>query len=225
MTKRMTKLKEQIDKNKLYSVEEAIQLVKKLSNVKFDESVEAHIRTGIDPKKGDQIIRGSVSLPHGTGKTVKIAVFAEGEKAKEAKDAGADLIGGEDLVADIKKSEKTEFDVAIASPDMMPKIAQIAKILGTRGLMPSPKNETVTPNIKQAVTELKKGKVTFKNDETSNVHVVIGKASFDENKLIDNFNAFFEALKKIKPASVKGDYIKSVTITSTMGPGIKVDIK
>lgn len=221
----MTKLKEQIDKTKSYSVEEAMALVKKLSNVKFDETIEAHIKTGIDPKKGDQIIRGTVSLPHGTGKTVKIAVFTEGPKAKEAKDAGADIVGGEDLVAEIKKTEKTDFDVAIASPDMMPKIAQIAKILGTRGLMPSPKNETVTPNIKQAVTELKKGKITFKNDETSNVHVVLGKASFDEKNLIENFNAFFEALKKIKPSSAKGDYIKSVTVTSTMGPGIKVDVK
>ena len=218
----MDKLSKQIDKDKLYNAEEAIGLLKKLSNVKFDESVEVHVRTGIDPKKGDQIIRGSVSLPHGSGKTVKIAVFTENEK--EAKDAGADIVGGEDLIADIKKTEKTDFDIAIATPDMMPKIAQIAKVLGTRGLMPSPKNDTVTPNVKKAIEELKKGKVAFKNDETSNVHVIIGKISFDEKKLVENYNSFYTALKKAKPASTKGEYIKTITITSTMGPGIKLEI-
>jgi large subunit ribosomal protein L1 len=225
MTKRLIKLNKQIEKDKLYQAEEAIALVKKLSTVKFDESVEIHIRTRIDPKRSEQLVRGSVSLPHGTGKTIKIAVFAEGEKEKEAKDAGADITGGQDLIDKIKKTEKTDFDIALATPDMMPKIAVIAKTLGTRGLMPSPKNETVTTNIKKGIEDLKKGKVTFKNDETANIHVIIGKVSFDDKKLIENFDAFIEALQKSKPSSVKAEFIRSVTITSSMGPGIKVDVK
>lgn len=224
----MTK-KEQVkiewDKLKAYPIEEALELAKKLSKTKFDASVEVHFRLGIDPKKGDQQIRTAVSLPHGTGKTVKVAAFVSPDKEKEVKAAGADIVGGDDLIAEIKKTEKTDFQVAVAEPAMMKNLAQIAKILGTRGLMPSPKNETVTPNPAQAVAELKKGKVSFKNDDTGNVHVVIGKISFDINKLIENFNTILESVKKAKPVKSKGVYIKNISISSSMGPGLKVSTR
>src|SRR3989339_438008 len=177
-----------------------------------DASVEVHMRLGIDPRKGEQQIRTAVSLPHGTGKTVKVAAFVSPEKIKEVKEAGADIVGGEELIAEIKNTEKTDFEVAVAEPAMMKNLSQIAKILGTRGLMPSPKNETVTPNPAKAVAELKNG----------NVHVAIGKVSFDPVKLTENFDTIIETIKKIKPAKVKGIYIHSITITSSMGPGIKV---
>ena len=221
----MTKKEEQKidwDKLKAYPIEEALELNKKLSKTKFDASVEVHFRLGIDPKKGDQQIRTAVSLPHGTGKTIKVAAFVSADKEKAVKAAGADIVGGDDLIAEIKKTEKTDFQVAVAEPAMMKNLAQIAKILGTRGLMPSPKNETVTPDPAKAVAELKKGKVSFKNDDTGNVHVVIGKISFDANKLLDNFNTVLETVKKVKPAKSKGVYIKNIAITSSMGPGIKV---
>jgi large subunit ribosomal protein L1 len=218
------KTTQDFDKTKSYSVEEAIELTKKLSKTKFDASVEAHIRLGIDPKKGDQQVRSAVSLPHGTGKTVKVAAFVTPEKEKEVKAAGADYVGGDELIAEIKKTEKTDFQVAVAEPAIMKNLAQIAKILGTRGLMPSPKNETVTPDPAKAVTELKKGKVSFRNDDTGNIHVAIGKVSFDSKKLIENFEAILEAVKKAKPSSAKGTYIKNISISSTMGPGVKVII-
>ncbi len=227
----MTKGKEEknskieFNKTKTYSIEEAIKLTKKLSKTKFDASVEVHFRLGIDPKKGDQQIRGAVNLPHGTGKTIKVAAFVSPDKEKEVKKAGADYVGGEDLIAEIKKTEKTDFQVAVAEPAMMKYLAQIAKILGTRGLMPSPKNDTVTPNPAKAVTELKKGKISFKNDDTANLHAVIGKVSFDDQKLIENFKTFLEAIKKTKPAGAKGTYIKNISISSSMGPGIKVEIE
>jgi len=222
----MTQKKEQIDfdKTKTYSPEEAIELTKKLSKTKFDASVEVHFHLGIDPKKGDQQVRTAVSLPHGTGKTIKVAAFVTPEKIKEVEKAGAEFIGGDDLIAEIKKTEKTDFQVAVAEPSMMKNLSQIAKILGTRGLMPSPKNETVTPNPAKAVAELKKGKVSFKNDDTGNLHVIIGKVSFATDKLIENFNVLLEAIKKAKPASSKGTYIKNITLSSSMGPGIKVNI-
>jgi len=212
------------DKTKSYSIEEAIDLVKKLSKIKFDASVEAHFRLGIDNKKGEQQIRTTVALPYGTGKTIKIAAFVAPEHEKETKEARADYVGGDELIAEIKKTEKTDFQVAIAEPSIMKKLAQIAKILGTRGLMPSPKNDTVTNNPAKTVRELKKGKVSFKNDDTGNVHVAIGKVSFDKQQLAENFQALLQAIKKVKPASSKGLYIKNVSINSTMGQGIKIQI-
>lgn len=215
-------VKYNFDKNKSYDITEAIALVKKNSKTKFDASVEVHFRLGIDPKKGDQQIRGAVSLPHGTGKEVRVAAFVSAANEKACKEAGADLVGGEDLIAEIKKTEKTDFQVAVAEVDMMKNLAQIAKILGTRGLMPSPKNETVTNNPAKAVMELKKGKISFKNDDTSNLHAVIGKVSFDDQKLIENFQAFLETVKKAKPSTSKGLYVKNITLSSSMGPGVKV---
>ncbi len=220
--KRYNELAKLVDRTKTYSVEEAVALVKKTSTTKFDGSVEVHVRLGIDPKKSDQQVRSTVSLPHGTGKTKKIAVFTGGDKEKEATDAGADIVGGEELIGEIAKSGKIDFDVAIATPDMMPKLAKVAKILGPRGLMPSPKNDTVTTNLTKTIEELKKGKVAFKTDDTANVHQIVGKASFSEAQLIENLTAFMDALKRNKPSSSKGVFIKSVTLTSTMGPGIKV---
>jgi large subunit ribosomal protein L1 len=210
------------DKNKAYSIEEALEIVKKLTKTKFDASVEVHFRLGINTKKGDQQVRGAVSLPNGTGKSVKVAAFVSPENEAAVKAAGADFVGGEEMIAEIKKTEKTDFQVAVAEPAMMKNLAAIAKILGTRGLMPSPKNETVTPNPAKAVSELKKGKVSLKNDDTGNVHVAIGKASFETNKLAQNFEALLEAIRKAKPATSKGIYIKKVYISSTMGPGIKI---
>ena len=211
------------DKLKSYEAEAAINLTKKLSKTKFDASVEAHFRLGINPKKGEQQVRSAVSLPHGSGKTIKVAAFVTPDKEKEVKKAGADYVGGEDLIAKIKKTEKTDFQVAIAEPAMMKSLAKIAKILGTRGLMPSPKNETVTSDPAKAAIELKKGKVSFKNDDTGNVHVVIGKASFDSKKLLENYETLLRAVKKARPASAKGIYIKNISISSSMGPGIKVN--
>jgi len=210
------------DKSQIYEPKHAIELTKKLSKTKFDASVEAHFRLGIDAKKGDQQVRAAVALPHGTGKTVKVAAFVTPEKEKEVKVAGADYVGGEDLIAEIKKTEKTDFQVAVAEPAMMKNLSKIAKILGTRGLMPSPKNDTVTQNPAKAVAELKKGKVSFKNDDTGNIHVAIGKVSFDSKKLLENYQTLLEAVKKAKPASSKGTYIKNISISSSMGPGISV---
>lgn len=210
------------DKSRAYPIAQAIELTKKLSKTKFDASVEIHFRLGIDTKKGEQQVRVAVSLPHGTGKTIKVAAFVTPAKEKEVKAAGADYVGGEDLINDIKKSEKTDFQVAVAEPALMKNLALIAKILGTRGLMPSPKNETVTPNPAKAVLELKKGKVSLKNDDTGNIHVTVGKISFATDKLTENFEALLDAVGKAKPATAKGIYLKNVTISSTMGPGIKI---
>ena len=222
--KRFKDAKSKFEKEKVYSAEQAIKLVKETSTVKFDASVEVHANLGIDPKKGDQIVRDSVVLPHGTGKTVKVAAFVSDDKAKDAKEAGADLIGGEELIEKIKKDSKTDFDIAVTTPDMMPKLAAIAKILGQKGLMPNPKTGTIGPDVKKMITELKTGKVSYKNDATSNVHLLIGKVSFDEKNLLKNFNTFLDSLKKAKPQSVKGTYIKSMHLSSSMGPGIKVEI-
>jgi large subunit ribosomal protein L1 len=222
--KRYNELAKLIDPKKIYAPEEAIDLVKKTSGVKFDASVEVHLRLGIDPKKGEEQVRGIIVLPHSLGQKKKIAVFAEGEKANEAKKAGADLIGGKELIEEIKKTGKINFEVALATPEMMKNLAQIAKIIGPKGLMPSPKNETVTNDIAKAIGELQKGKLTFKNDDTGNVHQIIGKISFANQKLLENLNAFFEAVKRAKPAGSKGIYIQGTTLTSTMGPGIKIKI-
>lgn len=225
MTKEKTEAQTpEFDKQKVYPIDQAIELTKNLSKTKFDATVELHLRLGIDPKKGDQQIRTAVSLPHGTGKTVRVAAFVSTDKEAEVKKAGADMVGNEDLIAEIKKTEKTDFDVAVAEPAMMKNLAQIAKILGTRGLMPSPKNETVTPDPAKAVEELKKGKVSFKNDDTANIHVAIGKVSFKNKQLKENFEAIVAAIKKAKPAASKGVYIKNISISSSMGPGVKTEV-
>ncbi len=221
-SKRYNELQKLVDPKKAYPLTEAVELVKKTGTTKFDASVELHFHLGIDPKKGDQQVRGTISLPHGTGKTKRVAAFVTGEKAKEAKEAGADVIGAEELIDEIAKTGKFDFDVAVATPDMMPKLAKAAKILGPKGLMPNPKTETVSVNVKKMIEDLKKGKVSFKNDDTANVHVAIGKVSFDSAKLVTNAEAVLEALSKAKPASAKGVYYANVTLTSTMAPGVKV---
>ncbi len=212
------------DRLKTYSIDEALEIVKKLTKTKFDASVEVHFRLGINTKKGDQQVRGAVSLPNGTGKTVKIAAFVSPENEKAVKAAGADFVGSDELIAEIKKTEKTDFQVAIAEPAMMKNLAVIAKILGTRGLMPSPKNDTVTTNPAKAVEELKKGKISFKNDDTANVHTVIGKVSFDTKKLVENYQTLLDTIKKAKPAASKGTFIKNVSIASSMSAGVKVSL-
>ncbi len=223
-SKRFSELKSKINKEQAYPIEEAVKLAKKTATTKFDASIEVAVRTDIDPKKSEQQIRSTVLLPHGTGKKIKIAVIAPPDKQKEAKAAGADIVGGEELIDKIAKTKKTDFDILITVPEMMKNLAKIARILGPKGLMPNPKNETVTPNIKKTVEELSKGKVSFKNDDTGNIHLSIGKASYDDQKLIENYQAFIDALKKNKPAGVKGIFIKNITISSSMGPGIKVQI-
>jgi large subunit ribosomal protein L1 len=209
--------------NKTYSISEAIAEVKKNAKAKFDESVEVHLRLNIDPKKSDQQVRGVAELPHGTGKKVKIAVFTTVQK-KEAEESGADVVGGEELIDKIKSSGKIDADITIATPEMMPRLATIAKILGPKGLMPNPKNQTVTPKVKEIIESLKKGRADFKNDNSGNVHQVIGKASFDPEKLEENFKVFIDALKKAKPEGAKGKFVKSVSICSTMGKAVRVNL-
>ena len=191
---------------------------------KFDEGVDVHLKTNIDPKQADQLIRGAVVLPYGIGKEKKIAVFVEGDKAAEAKEAGADLIGGEDLIEKIKQKKEIDFDVSVATPEMMRKLASIAKILGPKGLMPSPKTDTVTTDIKKTVEQLKKGKINFKNDDSGSVHQLVGKVSFGKDKLKENITTYVQAIKDAKPSGAKGEFIKNVVVTSTMGVGIKVGL-
>lgn len=223
MTKR-TSVAADFDKTKSYPIAPAVELAKKLSKTKFDASVEIHFRLGIDTKKGGEQVRLAVSLPHGTGRTVKVAAFVTPDKEKETRAAGADYVGGEDLINEIKKTEKTDFEVAVAEPALMKNLAVIAKILGTRGLMPSPKNETITTDPAKTVLELKQGKVSLKNDDTGNLHIAIGKISFATEKLVENFETLLEAVKKAKPATSKGIYLKNVSLSSTMGPGLKIAI-
>ena len=220
--KRYEEAQKQIDPEKTYSLEEAMDLIKKTSKEKFDAGIEIHLKLGIDPKKSDQQIRGNVVLPHNVGKSKKIAAFVDATLEKEAKEAGADIIGGEELVKEIKSSGKIDFDIAVATPKMMPQLAKIAKILGPKGMMPNPKNDTVTTNVKKAIEELKKGKMVVKNDVSGNIHQLIGRVSLDNEKLLENFNAFMDVVKRAKPAGVKGVFIKSTTLCSTMGPGIKI---
>ncbi|WP_302153255.1 50S ribosomal protein L1 [uncultured Enorma sp.] len=213
---------EKVEKFKLYKPLEAVRLVKEVAPAKFDETVEAHFRLGIDTRKADQNIRGSISLPHGTGKTVRVAVFAEGEKAREAEEAGADVVGSDELVAAIQGGE-INFDAAIATPNMMAKVGRIGKILGTRGLMPNPKLGTVTMDVAKMVGELKAGRVEYRADRYGICHVPVGKVSFDDQKLVENYAALYTEILRVKPSSAKGRYVKSIALSSTMGPGVKVD--
>jgi len=220
MSKRIQELKEKFNQEAM-SVEEAIKAIKENANAKFDETVEAHVRLGIDLKKPDQKVRASVNLPHGTGKTKVVAVITS-TKQDEAKEGGADLIGADDLIAEIQKTGKIAFEAIIATSEMMPKLAKIAKILGPKGLMPSPKSGTVTENVKDAVQAIKAGQVEFRSDDSGSTHVPLGKISFDADKIKDNYHAFIEVLKKSKPESQKGTFIKSISLCSTMGPSQSV---
>ena len=222
--KRVKANNELVDPSKVYSLEEAIELAKKTANTKFVGSIEVHVRTNIDAKKTEQAIRGSVSLPHGTGKAKKIVAFVTEAKEKEAKEAGAEVVGGEELIKKIKETEKTNFDVAVAEPSLMPKLAQIAKILGTRGLMPNPKTGTVSVEVGKMIGEIAKGKVNYKNDDSGNIHQIIGKSNFEAKQLEENFKAFYNSILRSKPAALKGQFVHSVSINATMGPGIKVKI-
>lgn len=211
-----------IDKSKLYDPQEALALVKEIATAKFDETVEVHIKLGVDPRHADQQVRGTVSLPNGTGKTRKVLVFAKGDKVKEAEQAGADYVGGEELAEKIQGGW-FDFDIAVATPDMMAVVGKLGKILGPRGLMPNPKSGTVTFDIERTINELKAGRIEYRVDKTSIVHAPIGRVSFEVEKLQENLNAFAEALIKAKPAAAKGQYMRSVNICSTMGPGIKIN--
>ncbi|GIM81911.1 50S ribosomal protein L1 [Salinispora arenicola] len=211
-----------IDRSKLYTPAEAVKLAKETTSVKFDATVEVAMRLGVDPRKADQMVRGTVNLPHGTGKTARVIVFAAGAKAEEAVAAGADEVGTDELVARIQGGW-LEFDAAIATPDQMAKIGRIARILGPRGLMPNPKTGTVTMNVAKAVSDIKGGKIAFRVDKHSNLHLIIGKASFSEAQLVDNYAAVLDEVLRAKPSAAKGKYLKKVTLTTTMGPGVPVD--
>ena len=213
-----------VEKNKLYTLEEAVSLVKKTSYAKFDSSVELAMNLNLDTKKADQQLRGTICLPHGTGKTKRILVIAKGDKAKEAKEAGADYVGDVDLLEKIEKENWFEFDVLIATPDMMPQLGKLGKVLGPKGLMPNPKTGTVTLDVAKAVNEVKQGRIEYRTDSYGNVHVIVGKVSFDNHKLVENIKEFVKLIQKTKPSVVKGTYVKNVSISATMGPGIKIDI-
>jgi len=212
-----------IERGNLYDKAEAIALVKKCAVAKFDETIEAHIRTGCDGRHADQQIRGAVVLPHGTGKKVRILVFAKDAKAEEAKAAGADYVGAEDLIPRIQNENWFEFDVVVATPDMMGVVGRLGRVLGPKGLMPNPKAGTVTMDVTKAIADIKAGKIEYRLDKTNIIHVPVGKASFTEEQLADNFQTLIDAINKAKPAAVKGQYLKSVTLTSTMGPGVKIN--
>ncbi|HCG46792.1 50S ribosomal protein L1 [Corynebacterium flavescens] len=213
---------ELIDKSRLYKPSEAVKLAKETSSKNYDATVEAVFRLGVDPRKADQLVRGTVSLPNGTGKNVRVAVFAEGDKAEQAKAAGADIVGTQELIEAINEGN-IDFDVAIATPDQMAKVGRVARVLGPRGLMPNPKTGTVTPDVTKAVTEVKGGKISFRVDKASNLNAIIGKASFDAEKLAENYGALMDEIQRLKPSSSKGIYVKKATIATTSGPGIPVD--
>ena len=212
-----------IDRGTLYDVADAVSLVKKTAVAKFDETIEAHIRTGCDGRHADQQIRGAVVLPHGTGKKVRILVFAKDAKAEEAKAAGADFVGGEELIPKIQNENWFEFDVVVATPDMMGVVGRLGRVLGPKGLMPNPKAGTVTMDVTKAIQEIKAGKIEYRLDKTNIIHVPVGKASFTEEQLADNFQTLIDAINKARPAAVKGQFLKSVTLASTMGPSVKVN--
>ena len=222
-SKKYTEALSKIEKNKVYSKEEAVKLVKETSISSFDGSVDVAIRLNLDTKKADQQLRGAIVLPKGTGKTAKVLVIAKGPKATEAKEAGADYVGDTDMLDKIEKENWFDFDTIIATPDMMPALGKLGKVLGPKGLMPNPKTGTVTMDVKKAVEDVKSGKVEYRTDSFGIIHSIIGKVSFSEEDLLANLNAFVSTILKIKPASVKGDYVKSISISSTMGPGIKVE--
>lgn len=222
LTKKQKENSKKIDVSKEYSIIDAVSELKKSKAAKFDESVDIAIKLGVDPKHADQVVRGTVSLPHGTGKTVRVLVIAKPEKHDEAREAGADHVGFDDYIKKIQEGW-TDIDVIIAAPDTMSELGKIGKVLGPRGLMPNPKSGTVTPNVGQAVKEVKAGKIDFRVDKSGIVHSIVGKISFDENKLKDNITAFINTIIKLKPSASKGTYVKSMTISTTMGPGIKLD--
>lgn len=211
-----------IEKDKLYDPEEAVELVKKTASAKFDETVEVAVKLGVDPKHADQQVRGAVVLPHGTGKTKRVLVFAKGEKAKEAETAGADFVGAEDMVEKIQGGW-TDFDVAVATPDMMGMVGKLGKILGPKGLMPNPKVGTVTLDITRALNEIKAGKIEYRTDKAGNIHAPLGKVSFDSEKLVGNFQTLLDTLIKVKPSAAKGQYLRGITLSTTMGPGIRIN--
>ena len=211
-----------IEPDRLYTPQEAIGIIKQFPDAKFDESVDVAVRLGVDPRKADQMVRGTVDLPHGSGKSVRVAAFAQGDKAREATEAGADLVGAQDLVERILKGE-IDFDAAVATPDMMPEVGKAGRVLGPRGLMPNPKAGTVTNDIAKAVQDIKGGKVEYRTDRQGNLHLIIGKRSFDEPKLVANYQMVIEEILRAKPASAKGRYLKSVTVSTTMGPAVHID--
>lgn len=223
-SKKYTEAFSKIDKHKVYTKEEAIKLVKETSISKFDSSIEIAMRLNLDTKKADQQLRGAIVLPKGTGKNVRVLVIAKGENAKKAQKAGADYVGDVDMIEKIEKEGWFEFDTMIATPDMMPLLGKIGRVLGPRGLMPNPKTGTVTLDVEKAVNEVKAGRVEYRTDSYGNIHGIIGKASFKEEDLMENLNAFVKAILKVKPSTVKGDYVKNISISSTMGPGIKVEL-
>ena len=222
--KKYTDAAKLIDKAVQYDTEEAISLVKKSAVAKFDETIECHIRTGCDGRHADQQIRGAVVLPNGTGKTVRVLVFAKGAKADEAQAAGADFVGAEELIPKIQNDGWFDFDVVVATPDMMGVVGRLGRVLGPKGLMPNPKAGTVTMDVTKAIEDIKAGKIEYRLDKANIVHVPVGKASFTEEQLTENFSALMDAIMKVKPAAVKGAYLKTVTLTSTMGPGVKVNV-
>jgi large subunit ribosomal protein L1 len=222
-SKRLQEAKKLVDKSKVYSIDEAITLIKKTATAKFDESIELHIKLGVDPSKSDQQVRGTIALPHGVGKTKRVVAFVEAAKEAEAAKAGADIVGGEELIEKIAQKSQIDFDVAVATPAMMPKLAKLARLLGPRGLMPNPKTDTVGSNVTKMIEEQKAGKQSFKNDTTGNIHQIFGRASFTEEQLKENLKVLLEAIKRLKPVSSKGIFLKNVTISSTIGPGIKVE--
>ena len=223
MGKNYTESAKLIDRSVLYTPAEALELAVKTSKAKFDETIELAVRLGVDPRHADQQVRGAVVLPHGTGKTVKVLVFAKGDKVKEAEAAGADYVGAEELVDKIQKENWFDFDVVVATPDMMGVVGRLGRVLGPKGLMPNPKSGTVTFDVAKALSEIRAGKVEYRVDKTAIVHVPIGKRSFGNEKLTENFHALMEAVVKAKPAAAKGQYIKSVSVSSTMGPGVKIN--
>jgi large subunit ribosomal protein L1 len=221
--KKYTDAMARFDRQHLYTPVEALDLVKGLATAKFDETIEFAVRLGVDPRRADQIVRGSLSLPAGSGRTVRVAVFASGEAAADARAAGADVVGSDDLVARIEKEGFLEFDVAIATPDLMAQVGRLGRVLGPRGLMPNPKTGTVTTDVGRAVTEFRGGRVEYRTDRVGNVHVPIGKVSFEREQLLDNYRAVIDEIIRVKPSAAKGRYVRSVTVSSTMGPGIHID--
>ena len=225
VSKRYAESAKLVDKAKEYEAKEALELIEKMPKTKFDETVELHVKLGVDSKHADQQVRGTVVLPNGTGKTQKVLVFAKGDKAKEAEEAGADFVGAEELVPKIEKENWFDYDVIVATPDMMGVIGRLGKVLGPKGLMPNPKSGTVTMDVKKAIAEIKSGKVEYRLDKTNIIHLGFGKVSFGADKLLENYNCIIDAIIKAKPAAAKGQYIKSVSISTTMGPGLYINQK